>query len=115
VIAPGQADLILALEPGEAVRELHYLKKDGHLILVPEAVMPEKDCGYSPGTCVAFLKRRVKNLHIVSSEDMRKTGEGPTAVVSAGAALQAGELGIPGEFLEKAVHHIFAAGCTYAS
>ncbi len=40
MIAKGEADLIIGFEPGETVRMLPYLKKDGQVITAGHAIMP---------------------------------------------------------------------------
>ena len=40
LLSSGQADLILGFEPGETVRMLHYLKKDGIVVTNTRAVKP---------------------------------------------------------------------------
>ena len=40
LIAPGQADMLLAFEPGEAVRNLRYLRRDGIAVVNTAASRP---------------------------------------------------------------------------
>ncbi len=40
MIAEGSADIILGFEPGEAVRMLPYIKKDGCVIVSRKSIMP---------------------------------------------------------------------------
>jgi indolepyruvate ferredoxin oxidoreductase beta subunit len=40
LIAKGQADLIIAFEPGEAVRQLPFLRKGGAVVVSSSPVMP---------------------------------------------------------------------------
>jgi indolepyruvate ferredoxin oxidoreductase beta subunit len=104
-VLPGQADMILAFEPGEAVRSLKYLKKDGCVVLIPEASIPEKNNGYSPKECLQFLKRRVKNLSVVSAGSIERTcGMKKAAWIALiGAASRTGRLGVDRETIEKVI------------
>ena len=72
LISKGSADLIIGFEPGEAVRMLPYLKKDGTVIVSTRAVMPVtaslKDSDYSGEAMVEYLGSNVKNLTIVDTD-----------------------------------------------
>ncbi len=72
VIPPGRADLILAAEPGEAVRQLRFLKKDGCVVTGRGG---NGGGGYRPGECLRFLKRRVRRLFLVPEDIPGGTGE----------------------------------------
>ena len=60
MIAKGEADLIIAFEPGEAVRQLPFLKPDGRMVVSSRPVMPVtaalSDTGYGRKPCwITFL------------------------------------------------------------
>ena len=63
MIARGTADLILGFEPGEAVRMLPWLKRDGQVIVSSRAVMPVtaslSGTDYSGEEMIRFLRDRV--------------------------------------------------------
>lgn len=71
LIPKGTADLIIAFEPGEAVRNLPYLKPDGALIVNSVALMPVTESlhpsGYDPGKMLDYLKSAVKTLAVVDA------------------------------------------------
>ena len=62
----GKADLILAFEPAEAVRNLKYLKKDGLVIVNSRPVKPVTesllDTGYDGKNMIEYLTQSVKTL-----------------------------------------------------
>lgn len=62
MIENGTADLIIGFEPGETVRMLPYLKKDGYVVVSTRAVKPvtatlsgsvmtRRECWLSEGKC----------------------------------------------------------------
>lgn len=62
LIPKGNADLILAFEPAEAVRNLSYLKKDGTVIVNSVPVKPTteslQDTGYDGSDMITYLKNK---------------------------------------------------------
>jgi|GEM_PF-1610777 len=104
-IMPGQADMILAMEPGEAVRSLLYLKKDGCLVLLPEEVPEEKKGGYSPKACLDFIKRRVKKLYIVQAGSVSRACGSKKALAAAvlGTAVRTESFAFSKESMENSV------------
>ena len=72
MIAKGSADVVIGFEPGEAVRMLPYLKKDGHVIVSNRAVMPVtatlSGADYHPDEMISYLKNTVNNLLVADTE-----------------------------------------------
>lgn len=70
------ADIMLSFEPGEAVRNLDYLKKDGIVIVNLRPVKPVteslQDTGYDGKEMIAYLKDKVKNVVSIDSEEIAK-------------------------------------------
>jgi len=66
-----QADIIMAFEPAEAVRNLIYLKKDGVVVVnkVPVKPITEslQDTGYDGSEMISFLKEKC-NCVVIDSE-----------------------------------------------
>lgn len=66
LIPEGKADLILAFEPAEAVRNLKYLKSDGLVIVNSRPVKPVteslNDTGYDGKNMLEYLKSKVKTI-----------------------------------------------------
>ena len=65
VIPEGHADLLLSDTPWEALRQLSWLKKDGQVITLEDAAAARK--GFPEEQYLRFLKRRVRNLTVLSS------------------------------------------------
>lgn len=64
------ADLILAFEPAEAVRNLPLLKENGTVIANSVPVKPVNDMSYNGAESVDYLKNKVKNAIIVDAEEL---------------------------------------------
>lgn len=72
LIPKNSADLIIAFEPAEAVRNLDYLKKDGAMVVAKKAIMPVTasltETNYNANEMIDFLKQNVKELVIVDTD-----------------------------------------------
>jgi indolepyruvate ferredoxin oxidoreductase beta subunit len=106
IIPEGQADLILAVEPMEALRHLSFLKPEGWIITSEEAFV---NIPNYPDIETIYAKiREVKNHKIVPAEKIaREVGNTKVAnIVMLGAAGEA--IGIKFEALLDAIDEIFA-------
>ncbi len=109
MIARGEADLILAFEPGEAVRMLPYLKPGGEMVVSSRPVMPVTAAlggnAYRPEEMLGFLKAHVAHLKIVDTEKaLEKVGSLKVLnLVLLGAAAAGGALGLTKEELREAI------------
>lgn len=59
LIPAGNADLIIGLEPAEAARNIHFLSKDGSIVVNEHAVIPSasgNNTEYIPEQVISFLK-----------------------------------------------------------
>ena len=95
----GQADMILAFEPAEAVRNLKYLKKGGTVIVNTVPVKPVtesvKDTGYDGSDMTAYLKKEYKCVFADSDKTALKFGSTKFFnIIMLGIACGIGELGI---------------------
>lgn len=76
LIPSGGADMILAFEPSEAVRNLKYLKEDGIVIVnsVPVKPITESlnDTGYDGSEMIAYLKEKCAGVIVVDADEMCK-------------------------------------------
>lgn len=74
LIPMGNADMILAFEPAEAVRNFKYLKKDGIVIVNNEPIKPIteslKNMGYDGKAMIEFLKQNAKECITLNSEEI---------------------------------------------
>ena len=109
LLSSGQADLILGFEPGETVRMLHYLKKDGIVVTNTRAVKPTTatltGSDYDGSDMVAYLKKQIspERLFLVDGEQALRDLGSPRVlnVVLLGAAVRTGVLGLKAEDIEK--------------
>lgn len=103
------ADVILAFEAGEAVRNLPYLKKGGTVIADGRIVKPVTaslgDIGYDAEKVTECLKKNVENLILIDGEKIcEEAGSAKVLNVALlGAAAQNGVLGITPEEMIDAV------------
>lgn len=71
LIPLGKADILMAFEPAEAVRNLEYLRKDGVVIVnkVPVKPITESlhDTGYDGTEMIEYLQKRCKCIVVDSS------------------------------------------------
>lgn len=71
MIPAGKADVIIGFEPGEAAKNLKYLKKDGIMILCGQEVRPVTaslgDSDYDGMKSIAYLKDKVKKCFIIDA------------------------------------------------
>lgn len=109
MIAKGTADIIIGFEPGEAVRQLPYLREGGQVIVSQRAIMPVtatlSGTPYSGGEMTAYLKEHIPNLIIVDTERAcRKIGSPKVLnLLLLGAAIHSGALGLNEDEIKDAV------------
>lgn len=98
LIPLGGADLLIAFEPSEAVRNLKYLKKDGFVIVNCVPVKPTSLAGgadYDGKAEIEFLKSKCGCLVVNSDELCRPFGSAKFFNVAVlGAACGTGKLGL---------------------
>lgn len=74
LIPLGKADVIMAFEPAEAVRNLDYLKDDGIVIVNSVPVKPTTeslhDTGYDGTVMIEYLKKVCKHLIVVDAGEL---------------------------------------------
>ena len=106
LIALGQADVIISMEPMEALRYLPYLNKETGWIItssVPFVNIPN----YPDMDNIKAEYGKMGNVRFIDIEAMAKENEVPRSanVILLGAALHA--LGLGQEQLEKAIRSVF--------
>ncbi len=103
LIPCGSADVMLAFEPAEAVRNLRYLKKDGVVIVNSVPVKPVteslRDTGYDGREMTEYLNKKFGQVIIVNGDDVCKEAGSPKVlnVALLGAAVGTGKMGISRE------------------
>ena len=109
MIAEGEADLILAFEPGEAVRCFPYLKEGGTVVVSNRAVMPVtaalSGSSYDGQEMIDYLRRHVENLVVVDTKAaLEDLGSAKVLnLLLLGAALYSGTLGFSEEDMKAAI------------
>jgi indolepyruvate ferredoxin oxidoreductase beta subunit len=104
----GQADMILAFEPAEAVRNLKYLKKGGIVVANTVPVKPVtesvNDTGYDGSSMTEYLKKNLKCVFADSDKAVDRFGSSKFFnIIMLGIACGIGELGIEKEELEEQI------------
>ena len=100
----GTADMILAFEPAEAVRNLHYLKPDGTIIVNRTPVQPTTESlhatGYDGTKEIAYLKTKC-NCVVIDGEALCAPFGSVRYLnmIALGAVSATGKLSIPEEAL----------------
>ena len=78
LIPRGNADILIAFEPAEAVRNLSYLKKDGVVIVNSTPVKPTtealQETGYDGTEMIAYLKKKADCVILDGEALLKKAG-----------------------------------------
>lgn len=104
----GGADMLLAFEPGEAVRNLRYLKKGGIAVVNISAVKPVteslKETGYDGSEMIAYLKEKCSCIFVNAEEVCRPFGSTKFFnIIMLGVAAGSGHLGLEKDTLLKQI------------
>lgn len=109
LIPEGKADVMIAFEPAEAVRNLSYLKEGGVVVVSKKAVKPVTASlaskPYEGQEMLDYLQKRVEHLIIVDGEQAtERLGSAKVLnVVLLGAAIACNEIDISMEEIRDAV------------
>ncbi len=108
LIPYGGADMLLAFEPGEAVRNLRYLRKDGIAVVNTAAVKPVteslRDTGYDGSGMIAYLKEKCACILVNADEVCAPFGSTRFLnIILLGLAAGSGHLGLSRETLLKQI------------
>lgn len=108
LIAQGGADIILAFEPAEAVRNLSYLKKDGIVITNSVPVKPATDSlmrsGYEAQPMLDYLSDKCECIVMDGAEVIDKWGSAKFINIALlGCAVASGRLGLTEEEVISAI------------
>jgi indolepyruvate ferredoxin oxidoreductase beta subunit len=104
----GGADMLLAFEPGEAVRNLRYLRRGGTAVVNTAAVKPVteslKQTGYDGSGMVRYLRDRCDCIFINAEEVCKPFGSTRFLnIILLGVAAGSGKLGLGRETLLKQI------------
>lgn len=108
LIPGGSADVILAFEPAEAVRNLSYLKKDGVVIVNSTPVKPVteslNDTGYDGADMISYLQTKCECIVVDAEKLCSRFGSTRYFNVAIlGVATGTGRLGLNTETLLKEI------------
>lgn len=109
LIPKGKADVMIAFEPAEAVRNLDYLKTEGVVVVSKKAVKPVtaslSSKVYDGQDMLDYLEKKVKRLVIVDGQQiMEELGSAKVLnVVLLGAAIGCHEVDISIEEIRQAI------------
>ena len=107
LIAPGTADILLAFEPAEAVRNLRLLREKGLVIVNTAAVQPVTASlrgGYDGREMTAFLREKRECILVDGDAACAALGSGKFLnVLMLGVAAGSGALGLREETLMRRV------------
>ena len=113
LMARGTADLIVAFEPAEAVRQLAFLKPGGSVVVSARPVVPVSAMTGGPAYdyegIMGYLRDRVGERLVVVDADRAAEDLGSAKclnVVLLGAAARGGELGLGEPDLLEAIHSL---------
>ncbi|NLF93692.1 MAG: indolepyruvate oxidoreductase subunit beta [Oligosphaeraceae bacterium] len=105
-IAPGSADMVLAMEPMEALRSLEFLSPAGVLI---SNTTPVVNIGeYPPLPEVLSALQAHANSHLLDGDQIAKALGSPRAVNMVLLGAMAAFLALPEEILTAAIRELFA-------
>ena len=109
MIPKGKADILIGFEPGEAVRTLSYLKRNGVVIVNRKAVAPVtaslSATQYNGEEMITYLEANVKRVVVVDGDEICKIcgSDKVLNIALLGAAIATGELGITTEEMKQAI------------
>ena len=110
----GGADMLLAFEPGEAVRNLRYLRRGGIAVVNTSAVKPVteslKETGYDGSGMAAYLRQKCACIFVDAEEVCRPFGSSKFFnIIMLGVAAGSGHLGLKKETLLKQIEQYVPA------
>lgn len=109
MIAQNTADIILGFEPGETVRMLPYLKRNGTIVVSSRAIMPVTssltDSCYNGESMIEYIKRNVDNAIVIDTDKAcEELGSSKVLnVLLLGAAVSTGVIGLSKEDIRNAL------------
>ena len=108
LISKGEADIVIAFEPAEAVRCLPYLKEGGTIIVNRKAVMPVTASlkgGYEGEQMLFYLQKNVPQLTVLDGDEICRQCGSPKVLNIAllAAAAKSGALSMDLPALKDAV------------
>ena len=109
MLPKGSADIIIAFEPAEAVRNIGYLKRGGTVIVNKKAVKPVtaslKGSAYDGSEALGYLRENIEKLVEIDGDGICEKCGSPKVLNIAllAAAAKSGALGMTVEELRNAI------------
>ena len=110
LIGRGRADLIIAFEPAEAVRQLPYLREGGTVVVSTRPIIPVSATiggpAYDLAAVMAYLREQVGERLVVVDADAAAEALGSAKclnVVLLGAAVRTGVLALTADDIRSAI------------
>ena len=110
LIGRGRADLIIAFEPAEAVRQLPYLREGGTVVVSTRPIIPVSATiggpAYDLAAVMAYLREQVGEKLVVVDADAAAEALGSAKclnVVLLGAAVRTGVLALTADDIRSAI------------
>ena len=109
LIPKGKADVMIAFEPAEAVRNLDYLKPEGVVVVSKKAVKPVTASlatkEYEAQEMLDYLQSKVNRLIVVDGQQVMEEIGSPKVlnIVLLGAAIACNEIDISVEEIQSAI------------
>jgi indolepyruvate ferredoxin oxidoreductase beta subunit len=107
LIPIGGADLLIAFEPAEAARNLHYLAENGTLIVCDNAITPVTIAltgeTYEAEAIVEYIKTNIPKSIVINGKPLKEQCGKTLNVAILGAAAQSGAFPFDMEALKEAI------------
>lgn len=109
LIPYNQADVLIGFEPSEAVRNLHYVKKDGLVVVSSKGITPTTatltNKTFDEEEMIEFIRTKIRNVIVVDADYIiEECGSAKVLNLALlGAASSSGKLGIDKEDFGKAI------------
>ena len=109
LIPQGEADILIGFEPGEAARNLPYLKQDGVVIVCRREVRPVTaslgQSGYRGEDAISYLAKNVNKCYVVDGDAICREVGSPKVlnVALVGAMAETGAMGLSLSDMEAAL------------
>jgi len=111
IVPMGKADVIIAFEPAEAVRQLAYLKPEASLVVCDSAIKPISGANleaqtYEAAMMIEYLKNNVHRLIVADGKRLTEHNAKTLNVALLGAAAQSGIFPFDAETLKNVIPEI---------
>lgn len=109
MIPKGKADILIGFEPGEAAKNIEYLKENGTLILCAQEVKPITaslgQSGYDGDACIAYLREKIQKCYVIDTGHIIEACGNPKVlnVAVVGALCASGEMDLSIEDVDRAL------------